>query len=57
MDDKEPKPEKHYPISTAKMSKTPSWIMLGFLLAAAFVRLLSPLLHDTTTRTSVHAGS
>lgn len=26
-----------YPLSTAKMSKTPSWIMLGFVLGAAFV--------------------
>jgi hypothetical protein len=43
MDDDEPKPEKHYPISTAKMSKTPSWIMLGFLLGAAFVIALPPL--------------
>jgi hypothetical protein len=43
MDDDEPKPEKAYPISTAKMSKTPSWIMLGFLLGAAFVAALPPL--------------
>jgi len=43
MEDDEPKAEKHYPLSTAKMSKTPSWIMLGFLLGAAFVVALPPL--------------
>jgi hypothetical protein len=43
MDEEEPKPERPYPISTAKMSKTPSWIMLGFLLGAAFVAFLPPL--------------
>ena len=43
MHDDEPKPEKHYPISTSKMSKTPSWIMLGFLLGAVFVAALPPL--------------
>lgn len=42
MDD-EPKSEKRYPLSTSKMSKTPSWIMLGFLLGAAFVVALPPL--------------
>ena len=42
MDD-EPKPEKRYPLSTSKMSKTPSWIMLGFLLGAVFVAALPPL--------------
>lgn len=35
MDDDEP--QKTYPLSPAKMSKTPSWVMLGFLLGAAFV--------------------
>ncbi len=35
MDDEEP--QKTYPLSPAKMSKTPSWVMLGFLLGAAFV--------------------
>lgn len=34
MDDE---PEKTYPLSPAKMSKTPSWVMLGFLMGAAFV--------------------
>ena len=43
MEDDEPKPEKGYPISTAKMSKTPSWVMLGFLLGAVFVAALPPL--------------
>jgi hypothetical protein len=37
MDDDEPKSEQRYPLAAAKMSKTPSWIMLGFLLGAAFV--------------------
>lgn len=44
MQDDEPKPEKKsYPLSTSKMSKTPSWIMLGFLLGAVFVAALPPL--------------
>jgi hypothetical protein len=43
MHDDEAKPEKNYPISTSKMSKTPSWIMLGFLLGAVFVAALPPL--------------
>ena len=43
MDDDEPRSEKRYPLSTAKMSKTPSWIMLGFLLGAVFVAALPPL--------------
>jgi hypothetical protein len=43
MEDDESKPERNYPISTTKMSKTPSWIMLGFLLGAAFVLALPPL--------------
>jgi hypothetical protein len=38
----EPTPEKRYPLSTSKMSKTPSWIMLGFVLGAAFVASLPP---------------
>jgi hypothetical protein len=42
MEDDEPKAEKRYPLSTSKMSKTPSWIMLGFLLGAAFVAALPP---------------
>ena len=43
MDDDQPKPEKRYPLSASKMSKTPSWIMLGFLLGAVFVAALPPL--------------
>ena len=43
MDDDEPKPEKQYPVSASKMSKTPSWIMLGFLLGAVFVAALPPM--------------
>ena len=39
MDD-EPAEEKDYPLSPAKMSKTPSWIMLGFVLGAFFVWML-----------------
>ena len=31
---------KNYPLSASKMSKTPSWIMLGFVLGAAFVLAL-----------------
>lgn len=38
MDD-EP-PQKHYPPSVSKMSKTPSWVMLGFVLGALFVLAL-----------------
>lgn len=37
MENNEPAAEKGYPLSPAKLSKTPSWIMLGFLLGAAFV--------------------
>ena len=36
-------PPKSYPLSPAKMSKTPSWIMLGFLLGALTVIALPPL--------------
>jgi hypothetical protein len=43
MDDDTPEPEKPHPPSIAKLSKTPSWIMLGFLLGAAFVAALPPL--------------
>lgn len=42
MDDDIPPPARNYPKSTAKMSKTPSWIMLGFILGAAFVAALPP---------------
>ncbi len=38
MDDQPP--GKSYPLSASKMSKTPSWIMLGFLLGALFVLAL-----------------
>lgn len=43
MDEDESKAGKQYPLSTSKMSKTPSWIMLGFLLGAVFVAALPPL--------------
>ena len=43
MEDDDQKPEKGYPISSAKLSKTPSWIMLGFVLGAVFVAALPPL--------------
>jgi hypothetical protein len=36
-DDEIDQPRKTYPLSPAKMSKTPSWVMLGFFLGAAFV--------------------
>lgn len=42
MDDDEPPPRKSYPLSPSKLSKTPSWIMLGFILGAAFVAALPP---------------
>jgi hypothetical protein len=35
-------PQKQYPLSASKMSKTPSWIMLGFVLGALFVIALRP---------------
>jgi hypothetical protein len=38
MDDETP--EKRYPPSVSKMSKTPSWVMLGFVLGALFVLVL-----------------
>lgn len=34
--------EPSYPMAPAKFSKTPSWIMLGFVLGAAFVLALPP---------------
>ncbi|MGH7943807.1 MAG: hypothetical protein ACREH8_05410 [Opitutaceae bacterium] len=43
MEDDESKAGKRYPLSASKMSKTPSWIMLGFLLGAVFVAALPPL--------------
>ena len=39
----EPRGKKQYPVAASKMSKTPSWIMLGFLLGAVFVAALPPL--------------
>lgn len=36
-DNDDPPPQKDYPLSPAKMSKTPSWIMFGFLLGVLFV--------------------
>lgn len=42
MDDEPESPEGNYPLtrSTPKMSKTPSWVMLGFVLGALFVYAL-----------------
>lgn len=39
MEDESDAPQSHYPMpgSAAKLSKTPSWVMLGFLLGAFFV--------------------
>ena len=39
MDD-EPAEEKEFPLTPSKLSKTPSWIMLGFILGALFVWML-----------------
>jgi hypothetical protein len=46
MDDDEQRPAKKYPISISKLSKTPSWIMLGFVLGALFVIALPPIGDD-----------
>ncbi len=46
MDDELPR-RKDYPTSPAGMSKTPSWIMLGFILGALFVAALPPLRKPT----------
>ena len=35
-------PRKSYPLSTGKLSKTPSWVMLGFVLGAVTVASLPP---------------
>lgn len=43
MDDELDRPRKEYPLSPAKMSKTPSWVMLGFVLGAVTVASLPPL--------------
>ena len=43
MDDEPIRPRKQYPVSPAKMSKTPSWVMLGFVLGALTVAALPPL--------------
>lgn len=48
MDDDQAKPGRDYPLSASKMSKTPSWIMLGFVLGAAFVAALPPLRKSVT---------
>lgn len=42
-DDDTPRQKKTYPLSPARMSKTPSWVMLGFVLGAATVATLPPL--------------
>ena len=43
MDDETPPPRREYPLSPARMSKTPSWVMLGFVLGALTVAALPPL--------------
>jgi hypothetical protein len=43
MEDDPEVPAKSYPLTPSKMSKTPSWIMLGFLLGALTVIALPPL--------------
>src|SRR3954471_3197914 len=43
MDDEPPRSRSEYPLSSGKLSKTPSWVMLGFILGAAFVLALPPL--------------
>jgi hypothetical protein len=43
MENDDPSAAKSYPVAAAKLSKTPSWIMLGFLLGAAFVASLKSL--------------
>lgn len=43
MDDDAPEPEKRSSPSIGQLSKTPSWIMLGFIFGAAFVAALPPL--------------
>lgn len=37
MDDDLPPAKKNYPLTASKMSKTPSWVMLGFVAGAATV--------------------
>jgi hypothetical protein len=43
MDDDAPEPVKRQSPSIGQLSKTPSWIMLGFVIGAAFVAALPPL--------------
>lgn len=43
MDDESERPKQEYSVARSKMSKTPSWIMLGFVLGALFVVALPPL--------------
>ena len=49
MDDEPDPPDRNYPLvrPTAKLSKTPSWVMLGFVLGALFVYAL--MRRDATT--------
>ncbi|MSU47711.1 MAG: hypothetical protein EXS37_01215 [Opitutus sp.] len=42
MEDDVPPPGKEYPLSPASLSKTPSWVMLGFVLGALCVYSLPP---------------
>lgn len=53
MDDDDLPRRKEYPLSTAKLSKTPSWIMLGFVLGALFVLALPPLRKKAPTPETV----
>ena len=48
MEDDESPRRKEYPLSPAKMSKTPSWIMLGFVLGVLCVIALLPRLQKKT---------
>lgn len=43
MEDDSEVPPKSYPLSPSKMSKTPSWIMLGYVLGILTVLALPPL--------------
>ena len=43
MDDDAPEPVQRHSPPIGQLSKTPSWIMLGFILGAAFVAALPPL--------------
>jgi hypothetical protein len=42
MDNESESPRRRYPAGTGKLSKTPSWVMLGFVLGAVTVASLPP---------------